>query len=54
MTYLARDEALGVQWRSGRISVYVIVSGIEGLLQEVPAPTLEAARRLVCPPIHCP
>jgi hypothetical protein len=45
--YLARDEALGVQWRNGRVGVYVIVGGIQHLLPEVLAPTLEAARRLV-------
>ena len=40
MTYLARHEALWVQWRDGRIGA--VIGGIE-----VPAPTVPAARRLV-------
>ena len=40
MTYLARHEALWVQWRDGRMGA--VVRGIE-----VPAPTVPAARRLV-------
>ncbi len=43
MTYLARDEALWVQWLNGRICVYVIVCGIKRLLPEVPEPTIEDA-----------
>ncbi len=57
MTYLARDEALWVQWRTGRIDMYVTVDGIERLLPEVPAPTIEVARRLfqlVRPPTYSP
>ena len=48
MTYLARHEALWVQWRDGRIGKYGIVTGgIERRLSQVPAPTVPAARRLV-------
>ena len=40
MTYLARHEALWVQWRDGRMGAAI------GRI-EVPAPTVPAARRLV-------
>jgi hypothetical protein len=53
LTYLARHQALWVQWREGRIGEYIIViGGIERLLVQVPAPTVLV--RLVCHPTRGP